>query len=85
MLQPMPLSCIVNQGKRMWYRKNVGSRERLARLVAGALMVLCGLLWLQAAPLGLVIAGAGVVTVLTGLVGYCPACALVGRKAADDR
>ena len=64
----------------MFYRKNVPGAERVARLVAGAIMIACGLLGLRGMPVGYVIAGVGVVTLLTGFVGYCPACAVVGRK-----
>lgn len=64
----------------MFYRKNVGPKERWARGLTGAVMVACGLLGLGATPLGLLVACAGVVTVVTGLVGFCPACAMVGRK-----
>lgn len=64
----------------MLYRKNVGAKERWGRLLAGGLMVTCALLGLGVTPLGLLMAGAGVVTALTGVVGYCPACAMVGRK-----
>lgn len=68
----------------MFYRKNVGHKERIARLVAGCLMVLCGLVGLQASPLGLLVAVAGVVSTATGLFGFCPACAMVGRKPVDS-
>jgi len=64
----------------MFYRKNVGTKERVARGVVGTLMVACGLLGLGLTPLGLLTACAGVVTVVTGLVGFCPACAMVGRE-----
>jgi hypothetical protein len=63
----------------MLYRKNVGSRESLVRVLAGALIVGCALARAGTTPLGLVLAGAGVVTALTGIVGWCPACALAGR------
>src|SRR6266851_776743 len=48
----------------MWYRKNVGGWERAARLIGGGLMLI----------------GAGVVTLVTGVFGYCPACAIAGRE-----
>jgi hypothetical protein len=66
--------------RKMFYRKNVGSKERVARLVAGVLMGACGLFFFGATPLGWLALGAGVMTVVTGLVGFCPACAMVGRK-----
>lgn len=68
----------------MFNRKNVGPKERIARIVGGCLMVLCGLVGLQATPLGLAVAAVGVVSMLTGVVRYCPACALSGRKPTDD-
>ncbi|CAN7479800.1 YgaP family membrane protein [Rhizobium sp. LjRoot254] len=64
----------------MFYRKNVGEREQVARLVGGAVMLLSGLLLLPGQLTGYMIAAAGVMTMATGLVGFCPACALRGRK-----
>lgn len=69
----------------MFYRKNVSGKERAARLVGGGLMVLCGLVGLQASMLGILVAGAGVVSAMTGLVGFCPACAMVGRKPLEHK
>lgn len=64
----------------MFYRKNVGPKERWVRAVSGALMAACGLLVLGVTPLGLLAVCAGVVIALTGLFGFCPACAMVGRR-----
>ncbi|RZI86302.1 MAG: DUF2892 domain-containing protein [Rubrivivax sp.] len=64
----------------MWYRKNVGGRERAARLIGGGLMIAYGLGGLQGSALGLLMAGSGAVSIATGLFGYCPACAMAGRK-----
>ena len=64
----------------MWYRKNVGGWERAARLIGGGLMLICGVVALHASPLGLLLSGAGVVTLVTGVFGYCPACAIAGRE-----
>ena len=64
----------------MWYRKNVGGRERAARLIGGGLMLICGVAALHASPLGLLLSGTGVVTLVTGVFGYCPACAIAGRE-----
>lgn len=68
----------------MFYRKNVSPRERVARSVAGVLMAVCGLVGLGATPLGWLVAGVGAMTVATGLVGFCPACAMVGRKLPGE-
>jgi hypothetical protein len=68
----------------MFNRRNVGSKERVARVIGGCLMILCGLVGLQASPLGLAIAGVGVVSMVTGVIRYCPACAMAGRKSIDS-
>jgi hypothetical protein len=67
----------------MLYRKNVGSKESWARVLGGALIAACSLAQIGATPLGLVLAASGVFTVLTGLFGFCPACAMAGRKPLD--
>ena len=68
----------------MFYRKNVGSKERWTRLLGGALIIACSLTQLGATPLGLILAASGAFTVLTGLFGYCPACAVVGRRTLEQ-
>jgi hypothetical protein len=63
----------------MFYVKNVPTWERVLRVIAGlalaawAVLALGGL-WGTLAALS----AAGVV--LSGLIGFCPACAMVGRK-----
>lgn len=64
----------------MLYRKNLPGWERTLRTLAGALMIACGLLGLKGMPVGYLIACVGVITLMTGFIGYCPACALAGRK-----
>jgi hypothetical protein len=64
----------------MLYRKNVGAKESLARVLGGALIAACSLTQVGATPLGLVLAASGVFTAFTGVFGYCPACAMAGRK-----
>ena len=64
----------------MVYRKNLPGWERALRVLAGSLMIACGLFGLKGMPVGYVIACAGVITLMTGFVGYCPACAVAGRK-----
>jgi hypothetical protein len=63
----------------MFYQKNLPGWERALRVLGGAAMVLAGL-WVLGGTLGYVVAGSGVFTALTGFVGFCPACAMVGRK-----
>ena len=66
----------------MIYRKNLPSWERMLRVVAGLLMMLGGLAvpglaWTAA---GWIVAASGVMALATGFVGFCPACAMVGRR-----
>ena len=64
----------------MLYHKNLPGWERVVRVAAGAAMIACGLLGLRGMPIGYLIACVGVITGVTGFVGFCPACALAGRR-----
>jgi hypothetical protein len=64
----------------MFYVKNVPGRERVVRVLAGVLMIACGLIGLAGLLVGYLIAASGVVTILTGFLGFCPMCAMAGRK-----
>ncbi|MFZ3007719.1 MAG: DUF2892 domain-containing protein [Phenylobacterium sp.] len=66
----------------MLYKKNVPVWERVVRAIAGLLMLACGLLGpgVAGTPVGYIIAATGIGTLLTGFFGYCPACAVGGRK-----
>jgi hypothetical protein len=64
----------------MFYRKNLPGWERAMRVVGGVVMIGCGLLGLFGTPIGYLIAAAGAVTVMTGFFGFCPMCAMVGRR-----
>lgn len=63
----------------MLYVKNVPVWERVLR-VALSLALAAAALWLWPGLLGWGVAGACAGFALTGLVGFCPACALVGRR-----
>jgi len=63
----------------MFYRKNVGITERWLRILAGCLIAACGLVLFGTSALGLVVAVSGAFTSATGVFGFCPACAAVGR------
>jgi Protein of unknown function (DUF2892) len=64
----------------MFCRKNLPGWERLVRIVAGVAMLACGLIGLGGLPVGFMIAGVGVITILTGFIGFCPVCAMAGRR-----
>jgi hypothetical protein len=67
----------------MFFSKNLPAWERITRVAAGILMILWGFLGpnLGGTPVGIIIAAAGGVAMLTGFYGFCPACAMVGRRA----
>ena len=67
----------------MLYRKNMGFKEGWARMIGGALIVACSLTQIGTTLLGLVLAASGALTALTGLIGFCPACAMAGRKPLE--
>ena len=64
----------------MIYRKNVPGWERALRVILGAALIGYGLVGLPAGLLGYLIAASGVTAILTGFVGFCPMCAMVGRR-----
>jgi hypothetical protein len=67
----------------MFYAKNMPAWERIARVSAAAGMIVWGLFGLKGVPVGYLVVGTGAVLTLTGLVGYCPMCAMVGRKLKE--
>jgi hypothetical protein len=74
----------------MFYPKNVPSIERVIRIVIGVALValvLSGRSFLgNLSPVMTVIAFASAVFIaVTGFVGWCPACALVGRKIKQQQ
>lgn len=66
----------------MLYIKNVPGWERALRIVAGlAGLVFAAMNWGAAGSALAVAAGlGGAMLALTGLAGFCPMCAMVGRK-----
>jgi Protein of unknown function (DUF2892) len=67
----------------MFYKKNLPTWERTLRVLAGIAMLACGLIGLQGMLIGYLVAASGVVTMLTGFFGFCPMCAMVGRKLSQ--
>lgn len=67
----------------MLYRKNMNRPESLLRIAGGLALAAVALWWQGAAPLGLVLAASGIGTAISGAFGYCPACALVGRRPVE--
>lgn len=63
---------------------NVGNGERWARMLAGVLMIACGIsLAIRGLWIGYLIAASGAVTLLTGIIRWCPMCAVSGRQVSE--
>ncbi|HEY0589805.1 MAG TPA: DUF2892 domain-containing protein [Pseudoduganella sp.] len=63
----------------MFYVKNVPTWERILRVIAGLALVAWGVLALGGLW-GKVLALSAAGIAMSGLFGFCPACAMVGRK-----
>ncbi len=64
----------------MLYRKNLYTWEQLARIVLSLAVVAYALVLMPAGLLSYGIAVAAGGFTLTGVFGWCPACAMLGRK-----
>ncbi len=64
----------------MLYVKNVPNWERVLRVITGVMaLAFAAMNWgISSIAVGIGIMGA--VLAMTGLVGFCPMCAMVGRK-----
>jgi hypothetical protein len=70
----------IQKGSDMLYVKNLPAWERWGRGLAGLCLVAFGGAMQWGTFAGWALIGAGVVTLLTAFVGFCPMCAMVGRK-----
>ena len=69
----------------MIYWKNMGTTERWARAAVGVALLAGACMLFGATARALLLGGSGAMLALTGAVGFCPACALVGRRRVEDR
>ena len=67
----------------MSFTKNVRTGERWLRLCGGVLMIVCGLVFLRGMVGGYIVSGAGCITCCTGLLRWCPVCALGGSDLSE--
>lgn len=67
----------------MIYAKNLPNWERALRLLAAAVAIAFGWLAKVPAPLSYLAFAVGATLIVTSLVGFCPACAMVGRRLPD--
>lgn len=64
----------------MFYVKNVPNRERILRLVIGVMALVFATMHRGGSNLAVGAGIMGAMLAMTGLVGFCPMCAMVGRK-----
>ena len=69
----------------MLYVKNVPTLERAVRAVIGLAGLGYAAMSLGGSAIGVGLGLGGAMLSLTGLVGYCPMCAMVGRKPAKEQ
>lgn len=67
-----------------FYRKNIGRGQQIVRIAIGVAAATAALM-LLGAPFGILGAIAAAVFAVTGVVGYCPLCAVAGIAARDSR
>ncbi|HVZ29828.1 MAG TPA: DUF2892 domain-containing protein [Asticcacaulis sp.] len=60
---------------------NLPAFERLLRVVTGSAIMICAWLLITDWPKWLAV-GTGAFILLTGVIGFCPMCALAGRRLA---
>ena len=68
----------------MIFRTNVMTWERVARTLAGVLMVACGMFGLESGVLGRTLMVTGALIALTGVLGFCPGRMLARRMLARE-
>lgn len=68
----------------MFYVKNVPGWERALRLLSGLAMMAGAYFAFKGSFVGYALAALGVIAILTGFFGFCPMCALAGRKLDSD-
>ena len=69
----------------MFYVKNVPAWERILRLVMGLMALAFAAMNWGVSGLAVGIGVMGAMLAMTGLLGFCPMCAMVGRKLDKAR
>ena len=64
----------------MLYVKNVPALERVIRVLMGIVLIGASLAYFGPTTMGWVAGIAGGMAAMSGLLGFCPACAMVGRR-----
>ena len=66
----------------MFYIKNLPTGERVARVTISIVAAIAGATHFGLGLYGLMIIASSVMFAVTGFVGWCPMCAMAGRKIA---
>ena len=69
----------------MMYRKNLPQWERWVRVVLGIALIAYGLLAAPSLPVTALALVSATMVLVTGFIGYCPACAVAGRKILQHK
>jgi hypothetical protein len=64
----------------MLYVKNVSTAERVIRVIMGLALLGGTLAWFGPTLGGWTLGAMGMMAALSGLIGWCPMCAIAGRK-----
>jgi DUF2892 family protein len=67
----------------MWYVKNVPTVERVIRLISGLVLLGGAVAWMGPTASGWIMGSLGTAAAVSGLVGWCPMCAMLVRKPAS--
>ena len=69
----------------MFYRKNIYTWEQGLRIVTGLALVIVSALIMPGGLLSYSLIATGVGLGVTGIFGWCPMCALAGRRIAQAK
>jgi Protein of unknown function (DUF2892) len=64
----------------MFYRKNLYTWEQALRIIASLALVIYAALTMPGTTLGYSLIAGGIIFGLTGVIGFCPMCAMAGRR-----
>lgn len=69
----------------MFYRKNIAGWERVLRVCVGIVTMAFGVWGMPVSLVSYVVMASGCIALLTGFVGFCPMCAMVGRTLDENK
>lgn len=69
----------------MLYVKNVPTVARVIRFMMGLVLLGGALAWMDATASGWLMGSMSMMAALSGLLGWCPMCAMAGRSQASKR